>query len=358
MSKTIGSTLQTHYNGEVTTRATCWKITRTDGIIEGYTSHIEDIAGLDSPSITYRAASGYTGSNVHSNSDLSVDNLDVYCLIDSNYISSADLRAGIYDYATVEIFEVNYEDLSQGSVILRKGILGEVIIKDQIFHAEIRSLAQTLQQRVGEVTTPTCRANLGDSRCGITLVPDDWQTGTAYSIGDTVKALSFDGRRYVCTVSGTSGLSEPLWDTTIGNTTTESVSPAVSWVAYDAYTYEGTVTSVTSRRKFSDTGINKSDGHFNDGMIIWLTGNNAGYSMEIKGYSNSASPLESEFTLFESMPLDIQIGDTFIVNVGCNKTTTVCKSFYPENGSAGNIANFRGEPFVPGNDKVLKFGGQ
>jgi len=349
--RTISASLKTHYQGEVTTLVTCWKVTRADATVEGFTNHVENIIYQ---SVTYKAATGYTASNIHSNADLSVDNLDIYGLLDSDDISPADLRAGLYDYADIEIFQLNYEDLTQGNLVLQTGKLGEITIKDNIFIAEMRSLSQLLQQNIGEVIMPTCRADFGDTRCGIVLSPDDWQASTAYSIGDIVKATTYDARRYICTVSGTSAGSEPTWDTTIGNTTTEATSPAVQWVAYNAYTFEGSPTTVTDTRTFIDTSITNADDVFNGGLLTWLTGDNAGYLMEIKDWTLSTNT----FKLFQAMPNTIQTSDTYKVTLGCDKQTATCQSFATENGVQGNIYNFRGEPFLPGNDKISKFGGQ
>ena len=41
--KTIATDLAVHLTGEVTTLATCWKITRRDGVILGFTDHIRDL---------------------------------------------------------------------------------------------------------------------------------------------------------------------------------------------------------------------------------------------------------------------------------------------------------------------------
>ena len=55
-----------------------------------------------------------------------------------------------------------------------------------------------------------------------------WTATTAYSVGDT--ALSSAGDNYWCQAPGTSGASEPTWDTTVGNTT---VDGTVTWLRID-----------------------------------------------------------------------------------------------------------------------------
>ncbi|MDH3770986.1 MAG: DUF2163 domain-containing protein [Nitrospirota bacterium] len=56
MPKTISSALTQHLAGEVTTLATCWKITRRDSVVQGFTDHVLD---LEIDRVTYKAASGY-----------------------------------------------------------------------------------------------------------------------------------------------------------------------------------------------------------------------------------------------------------------------------------------------------------
>jgi hypothetical protein len=68
--KTISTALAQHLAGEVTTLATCWKITRRDGVVQGFTDHVRD---LEVDGVTYRAASGYTRTAIRSTADLSVD---------------------------------------------------------------------------------------------------------------------------------------------------------------------------------------------------------------------------------------------------------------------------------------------
>jgi uncharacterized phage protein (TIGR02218 family) len=86
-------------------------------------------------------------------------------------ITEADLRAGRYDFAEVRMFLVNYQDLGQGVLKLRRGWLGEVLIRDCMYVAELRGMAQKLQMKVGQVYTPDGAADLGDTRCGIEPSP-------------------------------------------------------------------------------------------------------------------------------------------------------------------------------------------
>jgi uncharacterized phage protein (TIGR02218 family) len=106
-----------------------------------------------------------------------------------------------------------------------------------------------------------------------------------------------------------------------------------------------TVTSVTSRLAFADSamiGTGTPEGYFDNGIITWDTGDNAGRSMEIKSFGTSG-----DFVLYLPMVDTIAVGDTGTAVAGCDKTLATCKATF------NNVVNFRGFPHVPGNDKLL-----
>nr|BDD46835.1 hypothetical protein 3 [bacterium] len=218
--RSITQELQLHLESEVTSLATCWKLTRQDGTVLGFTDHSE---GLLFETLNYEASTGFTASSIESKSDFSVDNLDVEGMIDSSSIKESDLMGGLYDFAEIEIFIVNYADLSQGRMLIRKGWLGEVQINKSKFIAEVRGLTQKLNQNMMRIYAPSCDCLLGDARCG-------------------VEASTF-------------------------------TSPA-------------TVSAATSRQIFKSPDLTQEAGYFIGGEIHWQTGLNAGLRMEIKEFEN------------------------------------------------------------------------
>ena len=60
---------------------------------------------------------------------------------------------------------------ADGIDVLITGTLGEVQLQSGMVTAELRGLQQYLQQPVGNVSSKTCRARLGDSLCGVNLLP-------------------------------------------------------------------------------------------------------------------------------------------------------------------------------------------
>ncbi len=216
--KQISTALATHIAGEVTTLATCWKLTRRDNVVFGFTDHDTDII-VDS--ITYKAASGFTPSAVQNTASLSVDNLDVEGMLSAGNITEVDIMAGLYDFAEIEIFQVNYNNLTQGKLKLRRGWLGEVSLVKQQFVAEVRGLTQRLSQTIGELYSASCRATFTDSRCKINPI---------------------------------------------------------------TYTVTGAVTSSVSNQEFNDTGRSETSGLYNFGKITFTSGANNGLSMEVKEF--------------------------------------------------------------------------
>ena len=164
--RVISPQLEAHFGSGLTTLATCWRLTRQDTTELGFTDHDRALV-IDS--LEYDSIAGFTPTTVESKSNMSVDNLDLEGQTFPSKITESDLLAGMYDYAEIEIFMVNYEDLSQGKLVVKRGRLGEVTLNAQMFHAEVRGLTQHLSQTIGEVYSPSCRAVLGDSRCKVNL---------------------------------------------------------------------------------------------------------------------------------------------------------------------------------------------
>lgn len=109
-----------------------------------------------------------------------------------------------------------------------------------------------------------------------------------------------------------------------------------------------TVSAVTSRSQFSTTSagvIGKPAFYFAYGKLTWTSGANSGKSVEVRSH-NTANPCL--ITLSEIMPFDIQVGDAFTIIAGCDRRLETCRDKF------SNVLNFRGEPYVPGTDAVLR----
>jgi uncharacterized phage protein (TIGR02218 family) len=259
--KTVSNNLATHLAGETLTMARLWRVVRTDGAIFTFTSHDQDIVYGGE---TYLAAVGYQSSAVASGSSLAVDDTELLGLLDSDYINAAELRAGVWDFAEVRLFDVNWANLGHGEIKVRRGRLGEVVARDDgSFRAELRGLAQPLQATVGSVYQPECRADLGDARCKIDL---------AYGAG---------------------------------------------------WTQEAEIASVTNSMTLVMDGTlaGFADGWFEGGVVTWQSGDNAGVVREVLYWTQAGGVLG----LLAPPPFAPAAGDVLHVQPGCDKKWATCR---------------------------------
>ena len=272
----LSTDLANHLAQETTTLATCWSITRKDGMVLYFTDHDRDITVGGH---AYLAASGMSASAVTSQMGLTVDNLEFDGMLSADVIAEADILAGRYDHAEIRVCMVNYADPAMGTLELKTGWLGEITLRGGQFVAEMRGLTSRLQQVIGDVYTSTCRAQFGDARCGIDLA---------------------------------------------------------------AHTVTGTVTALEAAYAFHDSARTEPNTTFAYGLLTFTSGANNGIRMEVRDYT------AGRFGLFLPMPNAIAIGDHYSVSAGCDKTFETCV------GSFNNAVNFRGEPDVPGTDRLLE----
>lgn len=229
--RTIPAALQTHLQGSGTTLAWCWKATRKDGQIFAFTSNSRDITVSGQ---LYKANTGFTASQLQWNAQMSVDNLEASGVLSDDAITEADLRTGLWDYALIEIFQVNWAAPTDGILKHLKGRLGDVRSGRLTFDAELRGLLQDLQQSVGRTYGADCDADLGDSRCTVNLA---------------------------------------------------------------GFTVTGTITGVTSRRAFADSTRTEANDWFTAGKITFTSGANTGFSREVKSYLLAGGALELQIAM-------------------------------------------------------------
>ncbi len=227
----------------------------------------------------YQPKVALMGSAVTHQATLAVDGGEIYGLLDDNQMTEQDILAGIYDGAEMLLFWVDAEAPDAGKLVLLAGTWGEVQWQAGQFMVEIRGIGQRLQQQFVESYSPTCRARFGDARCGVHVVP---------------------------------------------------------------LTVTRTVASAVSRSQWTMQEQEVQDGFYNYGTVRWLTGANAGLSMEVKWQQGQ------HVTLVMPMPYAIMSGDTLELSPGCDKRFSTCQQRYQ------NAVNFRGEPHVPGTQRLLE----
>ena len=153
--------LTAHLGTGTTTLARVWKIIRSDGFELGFTDHDVD---LHFDGLVFRADSGMTAKMLQMSSGLSVDNSEALGALRSDLISDADIKAGRYDNASVTIWLVNWQDVSQRHVLFC-GTIGEIVREAGTFRAELRGLTENLNKPTGRIFQVSCDAALGDTRC-------------------------------------------------------------------------------------------------------------------------------------------------------------------------------------------------
>lgn len=279
--KTFAPGLQDHLDTGTTTLCFCWKLVRSDGAVLGFTDHDRALL-FDNTS--FEPATGFSASAIEASLGLSVDNLNAIGALSASAITEADLAAGIYDDAEIEIFRVNWDNPSQ-RVLLRRGNLGEVKRGRLGFEAEIRGLAHRLNQPVGRVYQIGCDADLGDERCGVAL-------------GDP------------------------------------------------AFTAQGSVADAGGQlTSFTTAGLDGfASGWFERGKLTFTSGANQGQAVEVKRHLADLGAQSIE--LWREMPNTISSGDEFTVTAGCDKQFSTCRDKFDNVVSFRGFPHMPGNDFV------------
>lgn len=258
--KLLPAGLEAHLASGATTLCWCWRLTRNDGARFGFTDHDKPLV-FDAT--TFEASAGFTASDIKDGIGLSVDNLEVSGALTSAALTDDDLSAGRYDDARVEIFRVNWNDVSQ-RVLMRSGSLGEVRRAGQSFSAEVRGLQHYLQQPKGRLFQYACDADLGDARCGVNLASSTYG-GTA------------------------------------------------------------TITTMLTARRFVVSGLDGyAHDFFSRGLATFTSGSALGASIEIKAHTKKSGVTTIDlWTEAEGPPAS---GDTLTVTAGCDKRIQTCRA--------------------------------
>jgi uncharacterized phage protein (TIGR02218 family) len=278
--KQLSEALAAHVASGATTLCWCWRLTRRDGERQGFTDHDRDIT-FDAT--VFEAAAGMTASEIRDSVGLSVDNLEVTSAMTSDRLAEADLAAGLYDNAAVEIFRVNWMAPDQ-RVLMRSGNLGEVKRGGIAFTAEVRGIAHNLQETKGRLFQYACDADLGDARCGVAL-------------------------------------DAP------------------------AFTSSGTLVEITSPRRFTADGL-ASFAHswFTHGLLTFTSGAASGQSVEVKQHANVGGVVSIE--LWSAARLPLTPGQGFTVKAGCDKRLTTCQDKFANAANFRGFPHMPGNDFL------------
>lgn len=294
--KAIPAALQAHYDTGYTSMAYAILIQRDDGELFGFTGHdsalVLDISPWDSESwdlaaetaFEFDAAQGLNVSSIVTTAGFNVDNLDLTTLDDGSLFDRDDVQAGRWRNAKFRIFRYRWDvatTIEDDIETVIVGTFGEITMGDSTLRIELRGIAQRLQQTVGIVSQQTCRARYGEQ-----------------GLGKCNKDVS-------------------------------------------AEVFTLTVTAVLDKQTFTATGATQGGDYFGEGIVTWLTGENAGVEQKVRAFTSGI------FTLVLPMVLTIQVGDTFTALRGCRKRLSDCVA-------RANAVNFQGEPHRPTLDDLSR----
>lgn len=180
------------------------------------------------------------------------------------------------------------------------------------------------------------------SRVNVYLV--NWSDTSSYCHlpgGFLTKVKDFDVGSGVFELSGLAAKTNQNVGRKLIPTCDADVGDSRCGVDMGPYTVTGSVTSVTNNQVFTDSSNAESSGYFNYGNLTWTSGNNAGVVCEVKLFASG------QFTLLDPTPSQIQVGDGYSAQRGCDRTSDTCKNVF------NNYINYRGHPFVVGTREAL-----
>ncbi|MDR3508437.1 MAG: DUF2163 domain-containing protein [Caulobacteraceae bacterium] len=107
-------------------------------------------------------------------------------------------------------------------------------------------------------------------------------------------------------------------------------------VSKAALAVSGAVSATGAVSSFN-TNLTAADGRYSQGQIVFTSGANAGLSRAVKSYAQVGGVV----SLVLPLPYAPAVGDGFTIYPGCDLTMATCSTKF------ANLANFRGQPFVP-----------
>jgi uncharacterized phage protein (TIGR02218 family) len=256
--------------------AFCWRLDRRDGVTIGLTSHDRD---LHVGALDYIATPGMRPAAIRQTGTLDSAVTDVEGALSAESIAASDLAQGRWDGAAVTLYLTEWTEPGVLWLELAAGTLGPVRLSRGAFMATLTGRKAVFARATVPVTSPTCRAVLGDGDCRVDMA----------------------SRRRIARVAGMSHGQVLVAD------------------------IDGTA-------------------HIG-GRLRWLDGPRTGLWEDISGGAAGRIMLD------EPPDGGIVTGTPVLLEEGCDKRIATCQIRF------GNAANFRGEPYLPGNDLLTRYPG-
>jgi hypothetical protein len=337
VTRTVPSALQASIASGVFALAVLVKIVRQDGAIDALTSWNEPLyADLDGEGPLFFSPVDLTEvAEFSAQINTAIDDSEIKVPLNTVFTGD-DVRRGFLAQAEVRIGYVDPNDLAN-PWLHRVYKVGQIGIDGAECRLELMGIEKALEVPVGRPLTANCQFEFGSALCGIPIAVDAWQGAQTYVVGDQVKPTAGGSLWFICTVAGTAGVSEPTWasGTVVDNT--------VTWASMRARVFAGTVSSVATDRSFTATGISVVADYFGEGMLTWLTGDNAGQRMRVRSDNGSGTIVQHDPCLDP-----ILAGDTFEISVGCrHRYQQDCIDKHDnQHRSSSRTLRFGGDPFL------------
>ena len=127
----VSPTMRAKLDGAATTFCHCWRLTRRDGCLIGFTDHDSDLTFGEA---TYHARAGLTASELENAASLAPSVREAVGALTSDSLNETDLQNGLYDGATVETGLVDWAE-PEDHLLLDVATIGEVRRYDMVLSA-------------------------------------------------------------------------------------------------------------------------------------------------------------------------------------------------------------------------------
>lgn len=294
--KDIPAELQSHLDQDATSwcyllRVEC--VGAFAGVVLGSTTLDESVRYDDGAGeITYSANNSFSVDRLQTTGDLSVDNTELHGWV-GDQVTEAQIRAGIFNYAKITIYRVNYLDLAapiNGALQLvasrhehwAGGLFGRVVYTRNRWQGEYRSLIQVLKEPKSDLYCKTCPVPFGSVQCG----------------------------------------------------------KSFTWASYTVTAVDG----LEPERKFTASAMAEAAGYYELGVLRVTSGQNEGAEMEVRTYASGAIELAL------GLPFPMANGDTFDIRKDCSKEWDDADNGCLFHWADARWAHFRGMPDIPTED--------
>lgn len=303
ISRFIDTDLETEFGKTSAEYCYIWAIEPDGYDSEGYTTFDKELiidAVLDRddvemvPALTYVPDTGAEPTDIPIFTGLSDDTVDVTQGVTIDSVLRRTMLNEKYRNAVVTIMACKYTDLSIPPVILMSGKLGKGKLDDTKATFELRPWSHLLQRNMLRTVGPLCDCPL-------------YRQGACAANGEDPDSPD---------------ITEPGFRET------------------------GTITAVVNAAEFTVSVTGKGDGWASFGRL-WFEGAHPGNNVAVQPRTVKLYETTGHVILANELPSVPEIGDTIVIEEGCDRSWNACQD-------KNNTNNFQGFPFVPGRQGMIK----